>query len=301
MIENILLALGAIRANKMRSFLTMLGIIIGIGSVIGIVTVGNSLTNSFTDSMQQLGTNNISVSVMQRIDSDFNMTSAMSSMPAEADMYSDEQIADIELRFADDIDAIALSQSVGNGKATEGRDYANAAVIGVNAGYQKAANLTLTDGRFLSERDIDGRKRVCVVSDRFVKNLFPRLTGSGVGQEILINMGNGTIDSYYIIGVYEYQETGFSFGFSSEKDLRTDVYVPLSIAMKTAQYQNYMSFMIITKPGTDNGVFSSGLRRYLNNTYYAENDLWTAQVISMESAMSIMGDVMGTISTAVAV
>ena len=64
--ENIAMALSSILANKMRAALTMLGIIIGIGSVIAIRTVGNSVTESFNSSMSTLGATNISVGVTQR-------------------------------------------------------------------------------------------------------------------------------------------------------------------------------------------------------------------------------------------
>ena len=61
--ESIRLALEGLRANKMRSLLNMLGIIIGIGAVIGILTVGNGLTGSITGSMSSLGASNITVSL----------------------------------------------------------------------------------------------------------------------------------------------------------------------------------------------------------------------------------------------
>ena len=66
--ENILLALSGLRANKMRAFLTMLGIIIGIGSVITIMTLGESVTDSFTSSMQSLGANNVTVAIQPKQD-----------------------------------------------------------------------------------------------------------------------------------------------------------------------------------------------------------------------------------------
>ena len=64
--ENIVLAFNGLRANKMRALLTMLGIIIGIGSVIGIMCVGDAVTNSVTDSMSSLGANNITVMLRQK-------------------------------------------------------------------------------------------------------------------------------------------------------------------------------------------------------------------------------------------
>jgi len=64
--ENIRLALFSLKANKMRALLTMLGIIIGIASVIAIMTVGNSMTTSVTDEMSALGANNITVGIQQK-------------------------------------------------------------------------------------------------------------------------------------------------------------------------------------------------------------------------------------------
>ena len=58
-LENILLALGSLRANKMRALLTILGIIIGIASVIAIMSVGNSIRSSVTSSMESMGANHI--------------------------------------------------------------------------------------------------------------------------------------------------------------------------------------------------------------------------------------------------
>lgn len=64
-VENMLLAFSSLLANKMRALLTMLGIIIGIGSVIAIMTVGDSLSNSVTTTMESMGANNITVGLRQ--------------------------------------------------------------------------------------------------------------------------------------------------------------------------------------------------------------------------------------------
>lgn len=65
-LDNIRMALSSLKANKMRSLLTMLGIIIGISAVIAIMTVGDSLTGSITDSMSGMGASNITVSLQKK-------------------------------------------------------------------------------------------------------------------------------------------------------------------------------------------------------------------------------------------
>ena len=95
--DNIRLAFGSLWANKLRALLTMLGIIIGIGSVIAIVTLGDSLTGSITDSLQSFGINNITVSLQQKTEDDETSGGAvrMFSManPTSEDLFTDAMIA----------------------------------------------------------------------------------------------------------------------------------------------------------------------------------------------------------------
>ena len=103
LIENITLAVSGLRANKMRALLTMLGIIIGIASVIGIVMVGDSLSNSMSSSLQEMGANNIQIQVQQKA-SEYGMDYNISLQ--ESDMISDEMLRQFEDRFQEDIKAI---------------------------------------------------------------------------------------------------------------------------------------------------------------------------------------------------
>lgn len=105
--ENISLAIAGLKANKMRTMLTMLGIIIGIAAVIAIMTVGNSLTNSVTSSMQDMGANNITVSLQEKSDEEKNgvfrgmnggggfmgnESADVSAVPDESDYITDDMI-----------------------------------------------------------------------------------------------------------------------------------------------------------------------------------------------------------------
>ena len=97
--ENIVLALGNLRANKMRSLLTMLGIIIGIAAVIAIETIGSSMTGAVTDSMSGLGVSNITVSLTQKSEEDSSggffggggvaLRRFMDSNPSHSDLLTD--------------------------------------------------------------------------------------------------------------------------------------------------------------------------------------------------------------------
>ena len=116
------IALRALANNKLRGFLTMLGIIIGIAAVIAIETVGNSMTGSVTDSMAGMGASNISVSVVQKSANDTSGTAQgvtlrrfMDSKPSDADLITDAMMQDFLNAFPGKVDHIELNQKVGSG------------------------------------------------------------------------------------------------------------------------------------------------------------------------------------------
>ena len=113
--ENILLAISGLRANKMRALLTMLGIIIGIGSVIGIVMVGDSMTNSMTSSLQEMGANTVQISLQQRESE--NGTSYSVYMDEE-DYINDEMIEAFLQDYGDVVESVSLQESMGSGRTS---------------------------------------------------------------------------------------------------------------------------------------------------------------------------------------
>ncbi len=140
--ENIRMALGSLWSNKMRSLLTMIGIIIGIGSVIAIMTVSASLTNSMSKSFQEMGANNITVGIQQNSEEEVVKangmrfgTSGRSVSIKEEDRITDEMIQKLRKEYPKEIDAIATSESVGSGTAETGNLSANINVTGVNDEY----------------------------------------------------------------------------------------------------------------------------------------------------------------------
>ena len=140
--ENIAMAMASILANKMRAMLTMLGIIIGIGSVIAIRTVGNSVTESFNSSMSTLGATNISVGVTQREtetvkgeESGLEFRGRRDrKVPEEKDYITNDMIEEFRKEFSKDITNVLLSESLGSGKITVGNNTASVSVTGGDEG-----------------------------------------------------------------------------------------------------------------------------------------------------------------------
>ena len=305
--ENILLALNGLRANKMRSLLTMLGIIIGIASVIAIMTLGDSISSSVTDSMSSMGANNVTVGVSQKSTTSETTSSGMTfsmgprfTKMTDEDYISEDMLSDLKERFSDSINGFSLSESIGSGTAQLGSLYAYVDATGVNTDNLENTDLTLLAGRTLTERDQTEAKKVCLVSDYLVNNLFSGNNMSAIGQSIDILFGNRYY-TYTIVGVYEYEESDSGFSSSSEEDTVTSLYLPLQTARnQTHNTSGYSQFTILTAKNVSATTFSEEVENYLNNRYYANNDSFEISTMTLESVVESMTSMLSTISLAIA-
>ncbi|MBR6004279.1 MAG: ABC transporter permease [Lachnospiraceae bacterium] len=141
-LENLRLAFSSLMANKMRAILTMLGIIIGISAVIAIITVGNSLSASVTDSMSSLGANNVNIYLDYKEVEDevteegyiFKPDDPTKARITEEDLISKDMIKELCATYPDEIYAVALERQVGTGEVTVGKETAKVNMIGANVG-----------------------------------------------------------------------------------------------------------------------------------------------------------------------
>lgn len=296
--ENITLAIAGLKANRMRSFLTMLGIIIGIGSVIAIVSIGDAVTSKVSDAMAGIGANVLEVYVTPR-DAKNTATEVYvgGNNMDESDLITPEQIAAFQNRFSDEIANTAVQENVGEGKVQDGHLYANISLIGASSGYQDVSNVKMIKGRFLKDRDIAANRRVAVVSDALVTNLF-HTNVDPLGKEVSMEV-NGWDETFTIIGVYKYERSSFIGVTASQKEQRTSMYIPVSVAKEQAQYQNYTYFSVKTKSVTDSQALSQKIDSYFSKIY-GGNSKYTCKSYNMESMMSSVTSVMNTISVAIA-
>ena len=196
-LENIKLALSGLWANKMRSLLTMLGIIIGIGSVIAIMTVSSSLTSSITDTFADMGANNITLGLKQKSEESETRSNGMKFGKSnrlvnlkEEDRITDEMIEKLKKEYKGKIDNISLEESMGSGTVKKDSNSANITLTGVNTGYYEANEITLLAGRKISQGDIDGNKRVIMVSDKVVEYVFDGNLQNALNQKINVDVNN---------------------------------------------------------------------------------------------------------------
>ena len=300
LLENIRLALSGLRSSKMRSLLTMLGIIIGISSVIAIVTLGNSLTGSLTDTMSSFGVNNIEAYVRER-DADYMYYGWIE----DKDKITIEMIDSLLETYPDDIESLSLTEGVGYGKAQDGRLYANVSIMGTNAGYGKANNVKMLEGRYIIDRDVAGRKNVAVVSDKFVQNMFGSNSNleDALEKEVKIYLDNEIL-TYVIVGVYKYEPLQFMGmnmrGSAADKDIRTDLYIPVSTAKKfNGSGNGYDYFTVAMVPTASIPEAVNMITRFFER-YYPEDSKYMVSATSMESMVAEVTSMLATVQLAVA-
>ncbi|WP_026835524.1 ABC transporter permease [Eubacterium xylanophilum] len=304
-LENIKLALASLAAGKMRALLTMLGIIIGIGSVIAIMTVSESLTNSISDSFQEMGASNVTVGVKQSESESetrsnglkFGAMSRRNSIEEE-DRISDEMIREFKEKYKDEIEAISINESLGSGTVSKEDASANITLTGINAEYFTSEDITLLAGRKLSSSDISGNKSVIMVSDKLVETLFGGNNEAALSQKIGVNINN-VYYYYYIVGVYEYDDSG-TVESTSDSEVTTSAYVPLTTGKEQMHSDDgYTQLTVVTSSKvTEVSSFADEIEDFFNQ-YYVDNDDYEISTSTMESLMESMNETIGNVSIAI--
>lgn len=204
-LQTLKMALKSIKANKIRAFLTMLGIIIGVSSVIVMVAIGQGSTKEVQDQIGSLGTNVLTVTVTG---SDVTFK--------EADAK--------QLEFVNGIKEIAPTVS-GRVTVKNGKTNTQVSMIGTTSSYLDVRDLQLQSGRFIVDLDHDNHSKIAVLGSDTAQTLFG--LGDPVGESVKVN---GT--SYKVVGVLK--SVGSSLGTSGDHT----IFVPLSTGQRLASTMN---------------------------------------------------------------
>jgi putative ABC transport system permease protein len=238
--EVLRMALDSIRSNKFRSFLTILGIVVGVMTAIVVASILTGLRQSIVAMIEEYGTNNIYAFHLSTgfgpDDRSERSRKPLTEEDAEAIISQSKAVEDIAL----------VAPGIGNfGAATfddnityEGRNYRRANVDGVSPNYDEISNLVLREGRFITDADNQQRRNVLVIGVNAADALFPNKEGEIVGKVVRMN---GT--TWEIIGVMEKRKAGF-FG-ENEEDSK--VFLPYRTARKAAPQRAYLLQIIQAK------------------------------------------------------
>lgn len=246
------IAMSSIWNNKIRSFLTMLGIIIGISSVIVLVGIGEGTKKQVTDQIEKLGTNLITVNITG------NRTSAISNEELNG-LMTKPGIKNI---------APLLSQGNVNIKADD--KTSTTTIEGSIPVYSEIRKLGVSRGRFISDRDVENRFKVAVIGVETADNIFG--TTNVVGRTMYVNGIEFTV-----VGVLESQGSS-AMGSSDDR-----IIVPLSTAERLLKTTSIKTFYIEAENKDKVSEAMSYLQLFLNKKY--KNDTRSFRIFDQTSLL----------------
>ena len=268
-------ALKSLTSNKVRSFLTMLGIFIGVGAVIAMMSIGQGAQNSITNSLSALGTQTLYLSPGNFTE---NVRNAR-------DLTNDDVTA-ISMLDCVEIAAPTVSQnailSQSNGKTV------NASVTGVVPGYRTVGNYNIAQGSFISQENINNKEMVAVIGTEINKSLFGSANSSSVGETVRI-MGQ----PYRIIGVLE-EKGSSSLGISQDQN----VFIPISTAqsrLMTRQKNSVSQITILVRSSHTLEEAKTAIESLMQDRHdIFEGNPNDFTIMNLQDILDAVGDIMGT-------
>ena len=275
--ENFLMAWASLIANKMRSILTMLGIIIGVAAVIALVSIGNGVKQDIQNSISSLGSNLLMV-----------MPGAPRTPGVRPSQGSMKSLKVSDYQAISKLDGVkAASPYTANSYVTiyQSKNWTTT-VSGVSSNFQDVNNWTMAEGRFISSKNVENRERVAVVGQTVVKNLFAG--EDPVGKEIRVKN-----IPFRVIGVLNSKGNG-----TMGNDQDDVIFIPYTTAMERVEGVDYLR-MVYVVASDDNGIdrLQSDIENLLRVRHsIKDTNLDDFNIQNMKSIMETMEQTTGTLT-----
>ena len=268
-------AMNSITSNKVRSFLTMLGIFIGVGAVIAMMSIGQGAQNSITNSLSALGTQTLYLSP-----GNFTENVRNAKDLTNDDVAALSGLDCVEIAAPVVSQSYTLSQSNGN--------TVNATVTGVVPGYLKVGNYSVAQGSFIAQENLDGKEMVAVIGTEINKSLFGSANYSSVGETVRI-MGQ----PYRVIGILE-EKGSSSLGISQDRN----VFIPLTTAqsrLMTRQKNSVSQVTILVKSSYTLDEAQKVIEALMQDRHdIFEGNPNDFTIMNVQEILNAVGDIMGT-------
>ena len=275
--ESFLMAWASLIANKMRSILTMLGIIIGVAAVIALVSIGNGVKQDIQNSISSLGSNLLMV-----------MPGAPRTPGVRPSQGSMKSLKVSDYQAISKLDGVkAASPYTANSYVTiyQSKNWTTT-VSGVSSNFQDVNNWTMAEGRFISSKNVENRERVAVVGQTVVKNLFAG--DDPVGKEIRVKN-----IPFRVIGVLNSKGNG-----TMGNDQDDVIFIPYTTAMERVEGVDYLR-MVYVVASDDNGIdrLQSDIENLLRVRHsIKDTNLDDFNIQNMKSIMETMEQTTGTLT-----
>ena len=279
LIENMQMAFFAIRINKMRSILTMLGIIIGIGSVISIVSIGDTMRAMFADLYKNVGLTQAYISIGYWVND-----------TRQGDYFTLDEMEQVKEAFSDEIAYIDSSASA-SAKAVYKRTSIDFSYEGIDWNYQDVQPVNMVYGRYLNEGDILGRKKNVVMDTDSALKLFG--VEDAVGRTFRTTL-YGTTDDFTVVGVYRKEINAFQAMMMGQSK-NGSAFIPYTLLTWPNDY--FYSLHVYAREGVNLDDFFGQLQAYCAKLHSRNpNDMYVQTAVQ---EMNMVDSIMGGLSAAV--
>ncbi len=230
------MAVKAIAGNKMRSFLTILGVVIGVVAIVVLVSIGQGANSSVVESIEGMGTNLITANINARRMNPIDLDSLNELAQNEAISY----VAPIA----------SVSGTVKAGTTT----YDDGVVQGTTPGYESIRNWTVAEGRFLQQPDIDNRSFVAVIGSEAATEMYG--TTHAVGETFSLNGYTITV-----VGVLE------AVGSSASGSNDNQILIPFTLAQRLSNQTSISSFYVSAASSAQVEQAQAAVESYLEKAF----------------------------------
>lgn len=266
-------ALQNVWSNKLRTFLTMLGIIIGVMAVIVIVGLGNGMMDKMKESFAELGTNTITVSVWSQ----------------GARSVSVDEMYKIVDKHSDLLENTSPQVDF-NGTVRVGtKDYRQTNVMGVNEEYSRFKSYTIAQGRGLQYMDIKDNKQVCVIGAYLNRVAYG---GNAVGQTLKIGA-----NKFRIVGVLDAKVSDLNGQMGSGDDV---VLLPYSTVLRLSQQSTVSQYLVIMKDENQAAQCKAVLDNALMDIFKSDDSFYVYSMIEWLEQQKALINMVVIILTAIA-
>lgn len=248
--ESFKVAIGSIFANKLRSFLTMLGIIIGISSVITIVSIGQGGQSAITGEFEKIGVNIVEI----KVDNNTSLT--------KKDYFTTKDVELVKTRIKEVKNAAPFFQQIGIIKTEKSQK--RAVFMGTNSDFNKIYKLDILYGRFLSEKDVLAKRPVLVIDNISAKKLFGY--EDCVGKTIKIGNNENLIRAL-IIGVYKNENGALAASFAENMPIFS--YIPITLSESIFEKTfNINQIEVLLENTKDSDLVAKNIIRLLESIHH---------------------------------
>lgn len=305
MLENMRMAFSSLKANKSRSLLTMLGIIIGIASVITIMTIGNSMQSYMAAEMQSMGASNISIYVKNKVVDakvdDYGYAAAKIEYKGEITdelLITDEMITALENQFSDEIQAVSLKNSIDKTVAKYNDSEENASIDGINYGYFIGNSVNFLAGSEFTDVDYTEARPVVIVDENYVKDCMDDIAPKdALGQVVEFKVGARNLETT-IVGVTKHQNSMDDAMIILMGGAKYKFIMPIKCVNSLKHKKNYSDITVITKPNVDVVACTTKFKDYMQG-FYRRSKSCTIDAYNLTSVVDSMNSIMSTMVLAI--